>query len=179
MRNLIKRLINRGKPETPARQPADEVPNYQDGTPVPGWEETKAYYEKAPYLRSIDKQIIERVMGWEIMKETTIGCSPAGIKSFMTKTVFLVDQKRPDWPPGVIFVPSESERNAGEVLNWLVRQGHDITVRTLLDKGKPKSYCHIAFEGNGWSWSVTTELVDTRPLAICLAALEVVERWGA
>ncbi len=79
----------------------------------------------------------------------------------------------------VIWSYSISEGDAGAVQDWLARQGYAVTIHTGLDDGRLMSHCCVIHLVDGSRrGSIVTDLLETRPLAICQAMLRVAERWG-
>jgi len=140
----------------------------------------KDYYAQMPYLRNIDRQVTENVMGWTVEKTGTIGWCPDGdYGSFAIKEVWLVNKDT--WPFPSIFCPSENEEHAGLVIDKLAKLGWMISIY-FGDKNLDRNMMAVvAIQCNRGSPQTPHDVVQvesgTRPLAICLAALEAVERW--
>ena len=130
--------------------------------------------------REIDTLMAE-MMGWTC----TIEDDPANTafldanQNYYIISDWLIQVQR-----GTLFMPSRSEDSAGIVADWLVAQGLSLGVFTgrrddkgqsvKAPDGKIVSSCVIVL-GPG---NVTKATADTRPLAICRAALKARERWG-
>ncbi|MCP4540663.1 MAG: hypothetical protein GY832_26290 [Chloroflexi bacterium] len=119
---------------------------------------------------------IAGLMGWT---SATEDCGYGPVKLWLDEHGDCIASQE-NWGPAtditcVRWSPSEDEGHAGLVLDYLAARGYAPGVFTDLKDRRGDSVACVLVKGPG---EVLRTEADTRPLAICLAALEAVERWG-